>query len=570
MNEKEASVKSGIFTEMVKPQQAYLKMGIFGEAGSGKSFTAVGIAIGLHKHIGSQKPIAYFDTETGSDFLLDRFQKAKIKLLVAKSRAFKDLSEAIPQAEKTCDILIIDSLTHPWNELLKSYLRTRRDGGRFIRIQDWGPIKDQWGVGFSVPYVSSKLHVIWCARSANIFEDVEDADAPEGKAQFKAVKVGTKARSETETAYEPSLLVEMTKVMLQEGGRYARRASVIKDRFDAIDSKEFDDPIFENFIPHISLLSIGGEHFPLEAGRTSDDLFDDSDRSVVELRKRRQIALEKIENALAFAFPSRGTEDKKANLAILRGTFGTDSWTEISGFHPDQLESSLETINQVCRLAIKGEKIEDYETKVKELSGSTSIPQTQRQNERSDPQDVSEPKAGGTTLPGASGEAIEGDPVKPSAAKPGSPMSVKQEGLLRAILNSHVFSEEERKLIEAEIPLMNRFKASKRIDQLRKEAEKRKKAESGKTSAAFDDPGERPSYLSVIERYLQDPGQDEMVRNAGFMRLKRVREGTDKLVEADYVDWIRGLHLNITGALLTDENVKQRFSQNQWPWSEEE
>ena len=45
-----------------KPEMAYLKAGIYGEAGSGKTFTSTLIAIGLHGHIKSDKPVAFLDT----------------------------------------------------------------------------------------------------------------------------------------------------------------------------------------------------------------------------------------------------------------------------------------------------------------------------------------------------------------------------------------------------------------------------------------------------------------------------------------------------------------------------
>src|SRR3990172_3567218 len=187
-------------------RQAYLKAGIFGFAGSGKTFTATSIAINLHDYIKSTKPIGFLDTETGFDYMLPRFQKANIEPEVGKTRAFSDLISALDIAENRYDILIIDSLSHFWTELCRAYVRTKKDGTKFIRIQDWGPLKDQWS-GFSDRYVASKLHIIWCARAANVFEDIEDVEASHqsGKSQFKAIKVGTKARSETESAYEPSL-----------------------------------------------------------------------------------------------------------------------------------------------------------------------------------------------------------------------------------------------------------------------------------------------------------------------------------------------------------------------------
>src|SRR6266700_7698227 len=56
--------------ETARPTSAYLKMGIMGKQGSGKSYTAAEVAIGLINHLKeigvdyAEKPAAFFDTET--------------------------------------------------------------------------------------------------------------------------------------------------------------------------------------------------------------------------------------------------------------------------------------------------------------------------------------------------------------------------------------------------------------------------------------------------------------------------------------------------------------------------
>ena len=353
-------------------QQAYLKCGIFGFAGSGKTYTATTIALGLHAHIKSEKPVGFLDTETGSDYMLPRFDTAGIKLDIAKSRAFKDLVTSIDESEKAHDILIIDSLSHFWAELCTAYIRTKKDGTRFIRLQDWGPLKNQWAA-FSERYVASKLHIIWCARAANVFEDVEDTDATtqSGRNQFKAVKVGTKARSESESSYEPSLLLEMEKIFVPHDGkakgRYVHRCNVIKDRWDVIDSQDFDDPTFKNFLPHISLLNLGGEHMAVDLTRSSDSLLLDDDKSVARMRRRREILLEEIEGELTSAFPGGNTaKDRKARADLAQAIFDTRSWEKMKDLKPSVLEEGLTILKGVCGAIKRGEEVLDYESAVKE------------------------------------------------------------------------------------------------------------------------------------------------------------------------------------------------------------
>ena len=158
-------------------QMAYAKFGFFGFQGSGKSFTAALVALGLHKFIKSEKPVCFIDTETGADFLKPMFDKAGVKMLVAKTQAFAQLIKAIDEAQGVSDILIIDSITHFWRELMKAH--KAKYNRKFLRIQDFGPLKDEWKQ-YSDRYVNSKLHIVMCGRAANIFEDAEENDGDEG------------------------------------------------------------------------------------------------------------------------------------------------------------------------------------------------------------------------------------------------------------------------------------------------------------------------------------------------------------------------------------------------------
>lgn len=129
---------------------AYGKVGIYGQAGSGKTRTATEIAVGLHKAINSKKPIAAFDTEPAFSFMLPLFEKNNIELLISdESRALIDLMKFMDEAEKTCDIVIIDSITHVWRDAQESYLKNinaqRKKYGKnpltALEFQHWRPIK---------------------------------------------------------------------------------------------------------------------------------------------------------------------------------------------------------------------------------------------------------------------------------------------------------------------------------------------------------------------------------------------------------------------------------------------
>lgn len=332
-------------------EMAFLKYGAFGSQGSGKTLTSSLIAIGLHKYIKSKKPVCFIDTETGSSFVLPRFKEAKIQLMVSKTRNFADLLDTMDEAEKMSDILIIDSISHFWRELMSAY--KAKKGKAFLRIQDFAPLKDEWR-GFSDRYVNGKIHTLMNGRAANIFMDAEDDDDDDGgKKKWKAVKVGTKMSAEGETGYEPSLLVEMGKIYTQEGGSYVRRAYVIKDRFDVLDSKEFDNPTFDDFLPHIKLLNIGGEHMGVETTGNSQRLFGDGGKGISEMYRQQKKYTEEIEGDLVSAFPGQSKEEKKAKVDVLQVALGTRSWAAICELHPDKLKAGRLVVVHLCEEILK-------------------------------------------------------------------------------------------------------------------------------------------------------------------------------------------------------------------------
>jgi hypothetical protein len=321
---------------------AYLKMGIYGQAGAGKSYTAARIAIGLHQYAKLKKPVAWADTETGSDFLRIKFEAANISLFVAKTRAFQDLLTIVDEAEKEGSILIIDSITHFWNEIVDAYMQ--KNELKRLRLKDWQPLKKSWRE-FTDRFVNSKLHIIVCGRSADKWEEVEDTE--DGSMELK--KVGTKMRAETELGYEPSLLVEMEAVQrtARTGGNYIHRAYIKKDRFDIINGQMFDDPTFENFLPAIAPLNLGGEHKAIDLERNSTEMFERGNTGEQKAISR-DILVEKIGNEIKLLYPGQGEADKVSRLKLMGEIFGTNSWVEIEKrVKAEVLTAGLEKIKAV-------------------------------------------------------------------------------------------------------------------------------------------------------------------------------------------------------------------------------
>ena len=93
-------------------KQSKLRMALFGTSGSGKTFSALRIATGLGKKI------AVIDTERGSaSKYSDRFNFDVCEL---EKPTVDNMVKTISEAEENgYDVLIIDSLTHAFLEVVK-------------------------------------------------------------------------------------------------------------------------------------------------------------------------------------------------------------------------------------------------------------------------------------------------------------------------------------------------------------------------------------------------------------------------------------------------------------------
>jgi hypothetical protein len=330
---------------------AYFKAGLMGEAGSGKTHTATLVAIGLVQHLkklgisGHDRPAMLLDTENGSSWIKPMFDEVGIPLLVAKTRAFRDLVPALREAEKGASVLIVDSVTHFWEELQASYLArlSERKGRAITRLefQDWNYIKGTWRK-FSDAFVTSNLHCILCGRLGWEYETVEE----DGKKQIE--KSGAKMQAEKGLGYEPNILVWMERNMDLHTKVVARTATVLKDRSRRLDGKQFPDPTFATFLPHIDFMALGGKHEAADTTRNSEDIMPDDDAPMSDIKSiRRTIVVEEVQALMVKHYPSRSAEDVKAKNGLLLEFFKTASWTEVEKLMPlTHLQSNYDALHR--------------------------------------------------------------------------------------------------------------------------------------------------------------------------------------------------------------------------------
>src|ERR1700722_680507 len=103
-------------------------------------------------------------------------------------------------------------------------------------------------------------------------------------------------------------------------------AKVIKDRSTKLDGKEFADPGFEAFLPHIECLNLGGAQLGVDITRNSVSSIPRDIRD--NRRTQRIIVLAEIEEALTTHYPSTGKEDKLAKIKLIRKHFDA-AWAEV-------------------------------------------------------------------------------------------------------------------------------------------------------------------------------------------------------------------------------------------------
>jgi hypothetical protein len=321
-------------------EQAFLKGGILGFSGSGKTFTASMLAIALAKRASKPKPVAFFDTETGSDYLLPKFAVEGIEVLRVKSYSYTDLLAAAREAESSCSVLVVDSITHVWRCLCESYQKRRNISK--LQFQHWNDIKREWGE-WTTLYLNCRLHIIVCGRAGYEY-DFQDDD---GKKEL--IKIGTKMKVESEFGYEPSLLIEMERAerSAKPGAGWIHRAHVLKDRTDTINGAAFDftrtktgykkggyQLVEKAFAPALAALNPEGEHIGVDATRTDEQRFS-GPGGVPQWKyeeEQKAIALDEIAELLKKHWPSQNGDDKEARAACLERAAGTRSWKKVEAY----------------------------------------------------------------------------------------------------------------------------------------------------------------------------------------------------------------------------------------------
>lgn len=354
---------------------AYIKLALYGMAGSGKTYTAAKVLSEFIKEYAPGLQLAMFDTEGGAGFVAPMVKAITGKPLMSiAATSFAEMKDFIALCPGKY-VGLIDSATHPWRTLCEDYLKAKRSrvkaaGGNVATVRlslpDWGPIKSVWSKGFSDPYKFTAAHLCYCGRCGDVWETTKDDEGND-----KIQSTGKKMKIEAESAYEPSLLIEMVRVL---NPAYARResttqwlhqAQVVKDRnadlATTLTGKAKNDPDLDFFRPYIEFLMGGSHQAPNENPEAT--FATGKGKNWTTIQRERKAILEEIKNDLLLAYPGQTAMDKKAKVSMLREAFGTSSWTSLEGderLHtPASLQKGRENMARIIKKSKEPPKQED-------------------------------------------------------------------------------------------------------------------------------------------------------------------------------------------------------------------
>lgn len=142
--------------EQAQRKRAKIKMGLQGPSGSGKTMSALMIAFGL---CGDWSKVAVIDTENHSSELYAHLGGYKVLHLLPPFTPEKYV-DAIHLCEQSgIDVIIVDSLTHEWENLLDYH--TNLPGNSFTA---WGKVTPRHNL-FVNTILQSPVHVISTIRT---------------------------------------------------------------------------------------------------------------------------------------------------------------------------------------------------------------------------------------------------------------------------------------------------------------------------------------------------------------------------------------------------------------------
>lgn len=219
-----------------------LRLAIFGASGSGKTYSALRIATGIG---GS---IALIDTENSAELYADKFDFDVVNLKELNMKPDIDTLINIMDQAKDYKVLIVDSFSHAWKELLDDVNRIAKGKFQGNTHAAWmeGTPKQQKLVN---AILNNQFHLIVCMRSKT--EWMIEKDERTGK--NKPVRVGLAPVQGKDIEFEFDMLMEINP---------EHYVTVLKDRTGKYQDKIIEKPGEDFGKDLINWLNVGEEPPP--------------------------------------------------------------------------------------------------------------------------------------------------------------------------------------------------------------------------------------------------------------------------------------------------------------------
>jgi hypothetical protein len=221
-------------------KRVWLKIGITGPAGAGKSHSALVLAKGLAQG----KPFAAVDTENRSLALyshLADFFVAELEPPFAPKKCIDAINQA---TDAGFPVMVIDSQTHFWKHILEDKEKLDRAGGN--SFTNWGKVKPQYEE-LKEAILHAPMHIICCIRAKDEYV-LEKND----KGRETPRKVGMGAIAEPGAEFEYTTVFEIS---------MSHDASISKDRTGLFDG-EIERITEKTGKRFLDWLDTGGEPVP--------------------------------------------------------------------------------------------------------------------------------------------------------------------------------------------------------------------------------------------------------------------------------------------------------------------
>lgn len=365
-------VESRLFTPQADVKRPF-KMSFEGFAGDGKSFTMAQVVKGIWITEGKKKNVVLVDTERAAKFYAEIFRPVGliegVNFFVTASRSLTDFRKVLELCERDDAILMTDTATHLYEEMVKAYLVANER--KKVEVWDHAVLKPMWKERFSTPYVNASCHCLFTGRAA--WEYAMEENEETKKKDF--YKSGVKMRGDNETAFEPDLLVLMQRVEEIRGKEVEvyRTATIMKDRSALLDGKVFTNPTFKDFEPVYKFLCQGkttrGE---VRETNQEAELRTGADRAYWDNRRKAEIFIEEIEGLFRSYLPGQGPKEKKIQADIFYTVFETRSMIALGEMRAETLHEGKKSVEFLLKHLIEKRdwlaKMQDDKTQAFDLA----------------------------------------------------------------------------------------------------------------------------------------------------------------------------------------------------------